>query len=123
GVRALILDRDRLCIRDWAGLSRCFALERLTRVTWSYRYAGGLWGRYDQGRAWLEFEFAREHGKHEVAVVDYAARSRHAVIERFTDDLTDRAELSCSPAGDASAHLPAAEIIWTRRGGARDAGG
>jgi len=124
GVRALILDPARLCIRDWSGRSRCFALDRLTRVTWSYRYAGGLWARYDQGRAWLEFEFAREGGGHTVAVVDYAGRSRHRAIERFTRRLADRTALRWDPGSDPveAADLPGAEIVWKRRRGGGDVG-
>lgn len=125
GVRALIIGTDRVCIRNVIGLSRCFPLERITRVVWSYRYAGGLWAQYDQGRAWLEFEFRREDGGLGVAVVDYAGRARHADVEQFTGDLVSRAGLSW----DATSHrvdttdLPSREIVWERRRGARDAGG
>jgi hypothetical protein len=117
GVRGLILGSDRLCIRDWTGRSRCFPIDSLRRLTWSYRYAGGLWGRYDQGRAWLELEFSDERGTPGRAVVDYAGRARHPEIEEFTCKVADRANLRWEPRGDPvhSTELPSAEVIWSRR--------
>ncbi len=117
GVRALVIGGDRLCVREWTGLSRCFPIDSLRRVTWSYRYAGGLWGRYDQGRAWLELEFADERGATGRAVVDYAGRARHREMEQFTREVAERANLHRDPRGDPvhSTELPSAEVIWSRR--------
>jgi hypothetical protein len=117
GVRALILRDDRVCVRSWIGLSRCLPVDRLRRVVWSYRYAGGLLTRYDQGRAWLELEFHDPRQGRTVVVVDYAGRSRHREVEAFARELASRAGLSW----DADSHpvdstdLPAREIIWERR--------
>jgi len=123
-VSAIILSDDRVCVRRWTGLSRCFPVERLTRVVWSYRYAGGL-GQYDQGRAWLELQFHDARGERDVAVVDYAGRSRHAEIEQLARDLAAHAGLSWDARSDplSATDLPGAEIIWERRRGARNAGG
>ncbi|MGI5819844.1 MAG: hypothetical protein ACOX9R_17310 [Armatimonadota bacterium] len=116
-IRALILDRDRLCIRNWAGLSRCFPISRLRRVVWSYRYPDGRWGDYDRGRAWLELEFTDGRAGVRTAVVDYAGRARHGEIEQFTRQLAVQARLSTDPRGDSldSTDLPAAEITLRRR--------
>ena len=117
GMRAVIVEGDRVCIRAWTSLSRCFAMGGLRRVVWNYRYAEGMWARYDQGRAWVEFEFAEEGGDRTVVAVDYAGRARHPVIERLTRDLAERADLSWNPRGDPveATDLPAAEVIWTLR--------
>ncbi len=116
-VEGIVLDGERICVREWTGLSRCFPLRQLTRVTWSYRYAAGIWGHYDHGRAWLEFEFFDQDTGHSVAVIDYAGRSRHAVVERLTRELVERAGLSWDSRGDKleATDLPSAEIIWERR--------
>jgi hypothetical protein len=116
GMRAVILTNDRVCVREWTGFSRCFPLDRLKHVVWSYRYAGGIWGHYDHGMAWLELEFA-DNGWRRVAVIDYAGRARHAQVEALTRELAARAGLSWDAGSDPldATDLPAAEVIWERR--------
>lgn len=116
GMPAVILSADRLCVRDWLALSRCFPLTHLVRMTWSYRYADGSWTGYHQGRAWLEFEFAGEDGALKVAVVDYAGRSRHAAVEQLVREVAECAELAWDPRSDPleSTDLPGAEVVWRR---------
>jgi len=83
---------------------------------WSYRYAGGWWGHYDGGRAWLELQFDGDDGR-EVSVIDYAGRARHQQIEKLVRELAARAGLSWDARSDPleAAELPGAEIRWERR--------
>jgi hypothetical protein len=124
GLSAIIVSDERIRVREWTGVSRCFPTQRLARVIWSYRYAGGV-GSYDQGRAWLELQFHDAEGERDVAVVDYAGRSRHAAVEALTLDLARRAGLSWDSHSDSmdATDLPAAEVIFERRRGVPDAGG
>lgn len=121
---AVVVGDERIRVREWTGISRCFPTQSLARVIWSYRYAGGL-GYYDHGRAWLEIQFHDAAGERDVAIVDYAGRSRHDEIEALTVDLVRRAGLSWDSRSDSmdATDLPAAEVIFERRRGVRDAGG
>jgi len=62
-VRRVLLERDRVCIREWTFERRCVAFDRIRRVTWSYQYVSHFLDRIDRGRAWVELEVVSETGR------------------------------------------------------------
>ena len=113
-VRCVLLERDRVCIREWTFERRCVALDRIRRVTWSYQYVSHFLDRIDRGRAWVELEIVSETGRRAHVVIDYGGRARHEQISEFLRELALRAHLRRTENASTWASSTEGEVVWER---------
>lgn len=114
-VPRVVLDRDRICVRRGLFDLRCFPLDRIRRVTWSYAYSSGFLDRIDGKHAWLELEVLDERSLRQRVLIQYGGRARHEAMTALVMEMVTRAGLQWYDGMRPDPPTPhEGEIYWER---------